>query len=237
MDELNKIETFDVFVYCGGKCGSSTLNKTFNVNGDKSIQLHSNSFWKSFYKKDIDIFKVIDESCLNKKIYIIDSYRTPIERKISSFFQNLVIHEPNYRNMSIEDLILIFNRKVYWLEEYHPINEVLSNYELPLFKDFDFEKHYNIIEKDNKIFIKILFKDIKNWDKILSEIFNKEIIISPLNLTEEKCIFSLYQEFKKKYKVPKWYLVKYLPMDEEFKIYNTIEEQNEYMNYWMEKSF
>ena len=47
----------------------------------------------------------------------------------------------------------------------------------------------------------------------------------------------IISRIQKKYKVPKWYLVKYLPMDEEFKIYNTIEEQNEYMNYWMEKSF
>ena len=33
-----------------------------------------------------------------------------------------------------------------------------------------------MIEKDNIKFIKILFNDIKNWNNILSKIFNKNII-------------------------------------------------------------
>lgn len=37
-----------------------------------------------------NVFDVIEKSIINnKQIYIIDSYRNPIERKISSFFSKL----------------------------------------------------------------------------------------------------------------------------------------------------
>jgi hypothetical protein len=49
------------------------------------------------------------------------------------------------------------------LEEYNSINEVLEHYDIQLFDTFDFDKRYNIVKKDNKVFVKILFKDIENW--------------------------------------------------------------------------
>ena len=133
---------YDIFVYCGGKCGSLTLHNTFLNNNYRTIHLHSNSYYKEVLNNKEDIYKIIDLSSKHKeKIYIIDSYRTPIERKISSFFQNIKLYLPNYKIISIEELIKFFNKNLlYNIEEYHSINEVLLHYNIPLWENFDFLK-------------------------------------------------------------------------------------------------
>lgn len=228
----------NVFVYCSGKCGSSTLLNTFTNNKFDTIHLHDNSYYKYAYKSKNSIFELIDKSCKKfDKIYIIDSYRTPIERKISSFFQNIKTHIKNYESMSIDELVTFFNKNLLnEIEEYHSINEVLSYYKIPLFSNFNFESRYNIAVQDNKVFIKILFRDINNWGGILSKIFEKQIEIHSENLTNHKKINNLYSEFKKKYRVPKSYIDIKLNSDKEFKIYNTEEDRDEYIKYWTELS-
>ena len=96
---------------------------------------------------------------------------------------------------------------------------------------------YNIIKKDNKVFIKILFRDIHIWDKILSEIFDKEITIYPENLTTDKEINNLYKKFKNEYKVPKSFIYNQLKNDKEFKIYNTQDDQEDYIKKWIDNSY
>lgn len=139
--------------------------------------------------------------------------------------------------MSIDELVTFFNKNLLnEIEEYHSINEVLSYYKIPLFSNFNFESRYNIAVQDNKVFIKILFRDINNWGGILSKIFEKQIEIHSENLTNHKKINNLYSEFKKKYRVPKSYIDIKLNSDKEFKIYNTEEDRDEYIKYWTELS-
>ncbi len=243
MFEYEKLNDLDIFVYCGGKCGSSTLHTTFKNNGFKSYKVHDNSYFKYLcdrFKKDTDktIFDVIDFNIKqnDKTIYIIDSYRTPIERKMSAFFQNISKYIINYNEKTIEDYISVFNETIlYKSEEYQSIDEVMRHYGLPTFANFDFKNKYNIVKKDNIIFIKIRFNDINEWSDILSTIFEKKIVMYNDNLTSNKQINKLYSEFKEKYNLPEKYIYEYLLNDEAFKIYNTSEEQNKYMNYWKNK--
>ena len=65
MFEYEKLNNLDIIVYCGGKCGSSTLHTTFKKNGYTSYKIHDNSYFKYLcdrFKKDTDktIFDVID---------------------------------------------------------------------------------------------------------------------------------------------------------------------------------
>ena len=83
----------------------------------------------------------------------------------------------------------------------------------------------------------MLFKDIKIWDKILSEIFKKPIHLVGENISINKDYGSLYQEFKNNYLLPKDFLIDLQNNDPEFKIYNTVEEQEKYIKYWLEKSY
>jgi hypothetical protein len=230
---------FDVFIFCGGKCGGTTLANTLHNNNFKTTHLHDTKV-KGMFQSTIDLnndtlYNIIEHNSKEKKIYLIDSYRTPIERQISSFFENINIFVTNYKNISIEELIIIFNKNyIYNIENYHPINKILNYYNVPLFNTFNFDKKYNLIEKDNKIFIKILFRHIDNWEYILSDIFGRKIIMYPDNLTINKDINKIYEEFKTRYKVPKK-IIEYLQNDNEFKIYNTLEEQEEYILYWLNK--
>ena len=242
MFEYEKLNNLDILVYCGGKCGSSTLHSTFKNNGYVSYKVHDSAYFNylcNTFKKDTDktIFDVIDFNIQNDKpIYIIDSYRTPIERKMSAFFQNLGKRINNYNQKTTEDIISIFNETfLYKLEEYHSIDEVMKHYGLPTFTNFDFKNKYNIVKKDNIVFIKIRFNDINEWSDILSTIFEKNIVIFNENLTSNKPINKLYNEFKEKYNLPEKYIYEYLINDKEFKIYNSIEEQNKYIGYWKNK--
>jgi hypothetical protein len=226
-----------IFIYCGGKCGSGTLEKTFINNGFNTLRLHNNSEFKKNYNSNINIYKIIKNNSINRKVYIIDSYRTPIERKISSFFENISKHVPDYNLIDIKSLINIFNNKYLKnIEEYHSINEVMLHFNVPLFNEFNFEKKYNIEEKDNIIFIKIRFKNIDEWSSILGKIFNKEIILHNHNLSVNKEIYNLYEKFKEEYKVPLSYLYN-IDKDREFKIFTSKNEKIEYLKYWINKSY
>ena len=227
------MEDYDIFVYCGGKCGDRTLQRSFENSGYKTCHLHNNHYWINNLKNTTPIFDIIDNVSRDKKIYIIDCYRTPIERSISSFFQNIHTWLPSYRTFTIHEIISFFNKKkLFLLEKYHPINEVLEYYGLPLFDKFDFNKRYNIIEKENKVFIKVLFSDINNWENILSEIIGKKITVIPDDLPSSKQTYNLYNNFKKLYNVPKDFIENIKLNDKEFTIYNSEKEQDEYIKKW-----
>jgi len=238
---MNSNKDIDVLIMCGGKCGGSTLTSTLRNAGMHCIHGHSfdcSGFSNNYgfvFTKD-NIVNILNNT--TKKIYIIDSYRNPIERKISSFFQNIHIHVPNYFDKNSDELINIFNEKyIYSIEEYHSINVIMDEYNVEHFNQFDFNSRYNIKEVGNMVYIKLRFSDINSWSMILSNIFEKKIIIHMDNLTENKSINNLYNLFKQNYKVPKDYLYNNLKNDVEFSIYNTEEDRNEYLKKWLEKSY
>ena len=229
---------YNVFIHCGGKCGSTTLKKTFINNNFSAIHAHSNLEYKKTFNTKSNIFELMTISSRNyNNIFIIDVYRNPIERKISSFFENIQSHLPNYANMTMNELIDFFNNNLLnHIEGYHPINEVLTHFNMPLFTTFDFKKKFIISRKKKFVFIKLLFSDIKDWKYILSFIFKRKFIIHDANLSKNKANYKLYELFKKSYKVPKSFIVNVLVNDPEFKIYNTPEDQDKYIKYWLNKS-
>jgi hypothetical protein len=234
----NKYKNIKIFVYCGGKCGSTTLTTTFEQYY-KTMHVHSDEEFKKIKSKQskYSIFDVIEYNKKTQdKIYIIDSYRTPIERKMAGFFNNIHKLLPNYKQYKLRDLIHYYNSKqCYTCEEYHSIDEIMNYYKLPLFESFDFEKKYNLLVHENIHFIKIRFNDIKNWSEILTNIFNMPIKIKSDNLSETKSYATLYENFKKIYYVPNKYYTQILPNDKHFKIFNTEEEQKKYFEKWKER--
>lgn len=226
-----KPELFKVFVYCGGKCGSSTLERTFRNTGVKTIHIHSEINYNLVHSKYIKLpmFSLMNMSKLEEPIIVIDSYRLPVERKMSSFFQNLKVEK------SIDELIVMFNNQFNTLESYHSINEVFDHYNIKRFTSFDFVKRFVIKKENNIIFVKLHFNDISNWGTILSNIWGRPITIISDNLSTNKHYHKLYTLFKKQYKLPKEFLDK-IKEDVEFKIYNTPQEQEEYIQKWRENS-
>jgi hypothetical protein len=234
-----KANIYDAIVLCGGKCGGTALTLALKESGYSTAHFHKNNV-KGLIPSNIEItptftlYDAINNIPKSHLIYIVDSYRTPIERKISSFFQNISLTTPNYQTLSVEDLILIFNQEyLSTLEEYHPIDDIMKHCDVPTFTEFDFAKSYNIARKDNLVFIKILFKDVKKWGAILADIMDKSIVIQEKNINTN----SLYKAFLKIYRVDRSYLQTTLQRDTMFKIYNTKEEQKEYIDRWMNRSY
>lgn len=210
----------DIIILCGGKSGSTTLYDTMKYYKYKCIKVHGElDFIKQFNYNGL--FKTIDYSSKHKELFIIDSYRTPIERSISSFFENIHIYVPDYRYLSIDSLIDIFNERFINNENYNSIDLVMEHYNIPKFKKFDFSKGYIMKKHNNIVFVKLLFKDISNWDIILSKIFCRHIVIFPNNLSDSKEYYDIYKKFKSRYKLPLSY-IKILEKDEDFEIYNEI---------------
>ena len=240
-NRLVNTDKINIFLYCSGKSGSTTLYNTFKNNKYKCIHTHSNEHYLENYndiKKYKSIFElIINNSKLHKNIFIIDCYRNPIERKISSFFQHLSEFIPNYKDVDIFYLIDKFN-EIYlkYLEDYQSIDEIMEYFNIDIFNYFDFDKKYSLFEYKNIKFLKLRFNDITIWNEILSNIFNTNIIIYNENLSENKNYINIYEDFKNNYKIPKEYLEK-IKNDINFKIYNTLHEQDEYIKYWNSKSY
>lgn len=212
----------EVFVICGGKSGSSTLEKTFANNGYATIRAHGYEEFKLRNVCSLSLYELIEHNIkYNLPTIIIDSYRTPIERKISSFFHHIDSYCPNYTNIKIEEIINIFNEKyLKFLEEYHSLNILFTHLNIEQFITFDNEKKYNIKELNNVKFIKIRFKDIKEWNIILSNITGKNINIVNDNMTNNKKYYNVYREFKNNYKVNEDYFNNFVLNDNEYKIYS-----------------
>jgi hypothetical protein len=230
---------FDVIIFCGGKCGGTTLATTFKNNNFDVAHLHSSKV-KGNFISNFDInntFKIIDNNSINKTIYLIDVYRTPIERKISAFFQNIMITIPSYKDKTINELIDYFNKNLlFTIAENHSINELFDHYDIQKWDTFNFKKGYNRVEHKNKVFIKLLYSNINSWQEQLTEIMGRKIVIYSKNKSSDKDYYKIYRNFLSNYKVPKKYL-DHLRNEKEFQLYNTITEQETYLKEWDKKSF
>jgi hypothetical protein len=243
MDDKDVVDHFyknkyNVFVYCSAKCGSTNIHETLLARGIKNLHTHGNFCFKDTFKVKYSVFDLIDyytNLFPQETFYFIDSYRTPIERKISSFFQN---NEKFIMETSTEDLVAHFNKlPLYLLENYHSIDQLLINYGVPLFREFDFQKGYNVVKKDNKVFVKLLSKNINEWDVALGDVLGVDFCMKTSNQAQDKIVGKKYKEFKEIYKVPAFYLDSVLPYDTHFQIYNTEQDKEKYLKEWREKSF
>ena len=190
-----------IFIYCGGKCGGSTLRESLK-HLDEVIHIHNNKYYQTEYNdSNISIFDKIDEQ--KGKTYIIDVYRNELDRKISSFIQNIQYHMgEKWRDKSFYQIFSQFKKDYYELENYEAIDEVFHHYRVLPFKKSD--KPYDLKIHNNLVLVKLKFDNIADWGKHLSEIFNKRIKIKPDNLTKNKETFNLYFKLKRYiYNMPK----------------------------------
>ena len=77
--------------------------------------------------------------------------------------------------------------------------------------------------------------DINEWGDILSTIFSKHINIYSDNVSEFKTYFAEYKRIKTDYKIP-YYMLEYIENDTEFKIYCTQKRQEQYINFWKQRT-
>ena len=177
-----------VFIYTPPKVGSTTLVSSLRIslgNSFNIIHIHDDIMLNVLTGiNNVTINEIINYIAQKgKNVYVIDVYRTPIERKISEYFEKLAPYhfnnsEENINKYSVKRLTDRFNKLFphlgmgdHYFEKYDIANPT----------HFDFEKKYTLQILNNIKYIKLRLHDSNMWGQILSSIFQQDIVLISLN--------------------------------------------------------
>lgn len=239
---FNVITDNYIFIYSPPKVGSTTLVTSLRISLDNNYNvIHIHDEIMLSVLTGINGVKIMDIiyflSNKGKRVYVIDVYRTPIERKMSEYFEKLSPYHfnntpDNLIKYPIDRLTLRFNKLFPHLENGdHYFNHYRINNPPP----FDFVKKYTIQEINCVKYVKLRLCDSSIWSSILTQLFNRDIVVIYEYNTKNKEIGELYEKFKNEYKLPSNYidLIRCCPY---FNFYYTEKERNDYLNLWSKKT-
>lgn len=237
----NKERNSIIFVYCPPKVGSTTLVTSLRLSTQNNYIFHiHDEFMLNVLSgvKDVTINEIIQyNKYLGKKVYVIDVYRSPIEHKMSHFFENISNYhfndrDENVNKYSVEKVIHRFNKLFLHLSKKDYYREV---YDIPQTDEpFDFSKGYLCQEVNGIIYVKLRLIDSYKWSIMLKEILGEDIFIIKDYETEKKTVKDIYKKFKNEYKIPTQYF-ETIENDEQLMYYYSIEERNKYLEQWKQK--
>jgi hypothetical protein len=231
-----------IFIYTPPKVGSTSLVSSLRLSVSHKfsiIHIHDEIMLNVFTGiKDVTINELIQYNAhIGKEVYVIDVYRTPIERKMSEYFEKLSPYhfnnsEENLNNYNVNRIIQRFNnlfphlgKKDYFLEQY--------NIKLP--DAFDFQKKYLYVFEKGVHYIKLRLSDsTSHWGKILTTLLDHVVVIVEDYETSNKKIGKLYESFKNAYKLPLQYYEE-IKNDKFLHFYYDVQEQCAYLEKWERK--
>ena len=230
-----------IFVYTPPKVGSTSLVSSIRISASHKftiIHIHDEIMLNFFTEiNSVSINEIIQyNSYIGKNVYVIDVYRTPIERKISEFFEKLSVYhfnnsEENITKYNIKRIIDRFNKVFPYLALG---DHYIDKFDIQIPNTFDFINNFLNINNNNITYIKLRLKDSNNWGSILSKVLCTEIVIVNDYETSNKIIGSLYTIFKNQYKLPSNYL-EIIKNDKYLQFYYSEEERNNYIKLWSNK--
>lgn len=227
-----------IFIYTPPKVGSTTLVSSLRISLSKSyniIHIHDEIMLAVLTGiQNISINDIIQYLASNgKKVFVIDVYRTPVERKMSEFFEKISPYhfnnsEEKINYYSINRVSDRFNKIFPHIEnDDHYFEKYNIDNPLP----FDFENKYTIQIINDVSYIKLRLCDSHIWHTILSNIFKMDIVLITDYQTETKKIGELYKRFKFEYKLPRQFL-ELIQKCKYFNFYYNEEERNKYLDSW-----
>jgi hypothetical protein len=149
--------------------------------------------------------------------------------KISQYHFNNT--EENINNYNMNRVVDRFNKIFPHIENG---DHYYEKYNIRTPMCFDFENKYTLQEIDKVKYIKLRLCDINEWSKILSSIFQTDIIMIEDYATENKTIGNLYKRFKNEYKLPVNFLDE-MKQNKYLNLYYSSEEIKHYFNRWESK--
>lgn len=231
--KINKINTV-IFVYTPIKVGSTTLVSSIRLSAcDKFIVAHLHDEISLQVLTGINSVSIQDiiryNQCIGKKVYVIDVYRSPIERKMSDFFEKMELHfnnsPQNINKYHINRVIERFNNIFPYVakDDYY-----FEKYGITPPPIFDHKKKYLLLRENNIFYIKLRLKDSSEWSNILTTILGEKIYIINDYETTNKPIYELYKRFKEQYRLP----VNYFEMIKNCKYLNYYYSEGEKIDYF-----
>lgn len=180
-----------VYVLSGGKTGSQTLYASFRRLHPITIHTH-------------DALDVIHSTELGKKILIVNSYREPVSRHLSSFL--FTLNKTNNRQLLRDTRNFQLLRNMFegrmaagdYFEGYHPLVVFLTHYQKPLLFDKIQKWHFQKFVLPNVDCLKLRFDHINLWESQIRNVFPRFRLV-PLNLSETKDYYPFYKHFKSVY--------------------------------------
>jgi hypothetical protein len=224
-----------IFIYTPPKVGSTTLVSSLRISllGSFSIiHIHDDIMLGVLTGiTNVTVNEIIQFLAQQgRNVYVIDVYRTPIERKMSEFFEKISIYHFNNLEM---DMNKYSTKRI--SDRFNSLFPYLANgehyfdkYDLENPLPFDFVNNYTLQIHNKVNYIKLRLKDAKNWGNMLSSIFKRDVVIINDYLTNDKSIAEIYNRFKADYKLPLNYynLIKDC---EYMKFYLSDDERNNYL--------
>ena len=230
------------FIYSPPKVGSTSLVSSLRLsqaNKVTVVHVHNEIMLKILCNiENVTINDIIKyNKWLGKTVYVIDIYRTPIERKMSLFFQDVSVFHFNtsVENLSkykIERIISRFNNIFLHIGNEDYYREV---YDISYSDCFPFSEKYAVTEKNEIKYIKLRLNDSHEWRFMLKQITGLDVMIVKDYETEKKGIGSIYKKFKEVYKIPP-YLLEKVKSDNSLNYYLTQTEVSSYIDRWSQNS-
>jgi hypothetical protein len=239
-----------IIIYTPPKVGSTSIVSSLRISLSKNfnvVHLHDDKMLQDM--TNCPTLKITDFIRLNnnigKKVYVIDIYRSPVERKISEFFEKIGTYhfnntEDKLNLYPLTKIVNRFNNIFPYISNDDYYNEKYGVTKIEV-KDeegnggFDTNKKYMMEVKENVTYIKLRLKDSNQWGTILSPILSKDIYIVCDYETEKKVLGELYKKFKNEYILPyNFYCL--LEYDIGLKTYYSVEERNEYLYSWKRRT-
>jgi len=245
INAVNKLFTSNshnyIFVYTPPKVGSTTIVSSLRISLGKSyniIHIHDEVMLSVLTGiNGITINDIINYlSSIGENVFVIDVYRTPIERKISEFFQKITQYHFNnsVENINTYNINRIFDRFNKLFPHLENGDHYVDKYNILEPIQFDFNKKYTVQQINGISYIKLRLCDSSLWANILSTIFKTNIILISDYTTDKMEIGKMYTKFKDEYKIPFNFLEE-IKNNKYLKIYYNEEERNSYLSYWEKK--
>ena len=231
-----------LFVYSTPKVGSTSIVSSLRIFGITKINIihiHDEEMLKVLgHISEITINELIlYNKYLGKDVYVINVYRSPIERKISVFFEKIGSFHFNNRDDNVNTYNIIkviqrFNNIFPWIGIG---DHFIDKYNVQIPKTFNYTNKYTLVNENGIKYITLRLKDSNEWGNILTKIFGFNIKIIKDYESSNKPIKNLYNLFKSSYKIPKNLLDEQMN-DTYLKYYYSEEEIKKYYNEWLIKS-
>ena len=231
-----------LFVYSAPKVGSTSIVSSLRIFGLEkvdTIHIHDEVMLQVLgHINGITINELIlFNKYLGKDVYVINIYRSPIERKFSSFFEKIGSYhfnttDENVNKYNVEKVMNRFNNIFPYIETG---DHFIDKYSITIPEHFDYEKKYLLVKENDITYLTLRLKDSQQWGAILTNIFGFNIRIVKDYESSNKPIKDIYNLFKKKYKIPINFLDEILNC-KYLNYYYSSDEVKEYYNEWNLKS-